>query len=248
MKGCVISVLNKTDFTPEITTAILTNCAWLNYFAINPPQPIASHQRVVGWVEGMPNYSVTLSVRYYFYDETVSARINVNADNTVDIICTHSEHLLVNAFWVIEEGDFMVFLEIETWEQHAARHPEAFQALGGNQDHLIVRAGDVGKLVQKIKDDGGRADHISVNRSLKPVKEISAELLDHLTKSKIFKGFKEISVGWQKKIEQKGGIIRENALPDNKYHALLDTLEAKFVGGLFQNFDNPNYNGEVEED
>ena len=248
MKGCVISVLNKTDFTPEITSAILANCAWVNHFEINPPKPIANHQRVVGWVEGMPDYSITLRIHYYLYNEAVSARINVNADNTVDIICTHSEHLLINAFWVIEEGNFMVFLELETWDQQAARHPEAFQALGGNEDHLIVRAGDVTKLIAAIEKEGGKAHQISVNRSLKPVKKITDQLLDQLTKSEIFHKQKEIAVGWQNKIEQKAGLVRIDALPDNKYHALLDNLEAKFVSGLFQNYPNPNYTGEGEED
>lgn len=240
MKDCIISIKNDTDFTPEVTAVHLNGCHWLDHQSIVPPAPIANHGTIAGWVEGEPTYEIRLTVRCYFYSENVSATIRVFSDH-VEIRSDHSDHLLFGGTWVEREGVFMVFLELETFAKRITDHAEAFQLAGGGEDFLVVRAGTVSSFIKKVDQEGGRAHQVSVNRSLVAESRITDALLRELTQSPVFQGVPKIAVGWQKKIEQKGGMIRKDALHDNMYHCLLDNLESEYIGGLFQELSNPNY-------
>jgi len=246
MKNCIISILNNTDFTPEIIQANLTNCNWVYTQSIVPPKAIASHHRVVGMVEGNPVYKIQLEIRFYLYSENIQVELTVHNDS-IEAWITHSDHILCNFQYVEQEDDFLVFLELDTFVNKASMHPEAMVTGKNKGDHLVVRAGTARALIDIVEQQpDGKADNISVNLS-KECNKITPAILAKLTKSEAFRNRKEVTVAWQKKIEQKQGLIRDNPLKGNKYHALLENLSYKDIGGLFVNYPNPNYQGKISE-
>ncbi len=249
MKSCIISIKNDTDLTPEITQINLDDCCWVNSQEIDVPKAIANHSTVVGMVEGTPEYQIQMVVRSYLYSENIEINLTVKQDN-VEAVIDQNNHFFCSAKTVEQEGIFLVLLELETYAKIYNTHQEAINLLGGGgDDYLIVRAGSVTNLIDVINNDGGTANNISVNRSLKAYSRSKlSTLLTQLSQSDAFKSRKQICYAWEKNIIKKQGTIRQDKLKDNKYHALLDNLKAKNVGGLFVNVANPNYDpNQVEE-
>lgn len=236
--GCTISIYNSTDSTPEIIMANLTGCHWLPHFSLAPPVPIRSFGQVVGLVEGAFDYQIKLSTRFYLYQESADTTIKVK-DGNVEIISGHTDHILNNAGFSREDGEIIVHIKYETWDSSVAVN--SLPSPKGRRGKVIVRAGTVSSLITKIEDEGGRAHGISVNESLEEYSDLHAPLQKLTGTGGVFKSSKYVAVGWKKDIENKRGTFRSDPLKDNKYHALLDNLESKQVGGVFQQLLNPNY-------
>ena len=242
--GCTISINNSTDSTPEIIMANLTGCRWLPHFSLAPPKPISPSGRVVGMVEGGFNYQIKLSTRFYLYQESVDTTIIVK-DGKVDLISKHTDHILNSATFSREGDEIIVYIIYETWDSSVAGHSISLPM--GRRGKVIVRAGTVSSLITKIEEDGGRAHGISVNESLEDYSDLHAPLQKLTGTGGVFKSSKYVAVGWKKDIENERGTFRSDPLKDNKYHALLDNLEAKQVGGVFQQMNNPNYKADDSE-
>jgi hypothetical protein len=242
--GCTISIKNSTDSTPEIIMANLTGCHWLPHFSLAPPKPISPSGRVVGMVEGGVNYQIKLSTRFYRYQESVDTTIIVK-DGKVELSSKHTDHILNSATFSREGNEVIVYIEYATWDSSVPGHPIPMPA--GRRGKVIVRAGTVSSLIIKIEEDGGRAHGISVNESLQDYSDLLAALKELTGTGGVFKSSKYVAIGWKQDIEYKRGTFRSDPLKDNKYHALLDNLEAKQVGGVFQQMNNPNYKADDPE-
>lgn len=235
---CIILINNSTSSTPEIISAGLTGSRWLPGFSLVPPVPIRPYGQKVGWVEGDHNYQIKLSTRFYLYDEDVDTTITITGD-TVKIDSSHTNNIINIATHRQEDGEIVVDIRYETWDSMIASQP--ITPLKGGRGKVIIRAGTVSSLIKKIKNEGGRAHGISVNESTDEYTNLDDFLQKGTNTGKTFKTSKYVGIGWKNNIEKKRGKFRKDPLPDNKFHSLMDNLEAKKVGGVFQQMLNPHY-------
>lgn len=242
MTSAIIVIQNESGQKVTVDSFQIFNSQWVPNEAISAHEQILPYHKITGLLKGNPPYEgkVTLNIGGN-YPNQIIVRLIINQD-TAEIWSHNSENYLCRHSWHKKQHLIIITLDIIPLAKIQAAALENPTALDIGSDYLVVRAGTIQKFIETVKNEGGRAHQISVNQSINPIKKSGLENeINRLSKSQIFKNQKKLVYGWRNKIIQKGGMIRKDALPSNPDHALLDNLEASYIGQLFQEGNNPNY-------